>query len=669
MKLLGKSCIFTGEEAGDSMTLRDIIVQKQHIHHRTRIEEMAEGFHDRKLSDRQRVAERFVRMCQKEKPVILDHQQIVMMRTVENLPDCFTSCEWEKIKADHYIHETGYVSNLLPDYKTLISDGLLPLYQRADEDVRRELEALFDLCDRYQKEAVRIGRDDVAEILSWIPRRGARTLKEAFQFFRILHYAYLLEGGYQIVAGRIDQMFYPYLKKDMEEGRLTEADALELVKDFFLSFNVDSDLYDGVQQGDNGQSVVLGGVDQEGKECFNLLSRLCLQASKENRLIDPKINLRVSKNTPLEIYELGSQLTKEGLGFPQYLNDDIIIEGLLKKGYELKDARNYAVAACWEIIIPKKGFEVVNIGACSFPKVVEDVLHSGIEFCSFDELMQQLHCQLRKHCDALTAQYQHVYFVPAMLMEASLDVKYKNFGIHGTGLSTAVDSLWAIYELVYKSQRLSLQEFVSITDQDFEGQHELLHHVRFELPKMGQNHEGCDSLACTLLKWFCESLDGKVNEWGGVYRAGTGTAMFYLDHAAEIGASCDGRRKKEPFSANYSPSLYAKIQGPLSILESFTKPDLVDAMNGGPLTLEFSSSMFADPESIRKTALFVRAFVQKGGHQLQCNSVNLNELKEAQIHPERYGHLIVRIWGWSAYFVELDRDFQNHVIARQEYAL
>ena len=254
-------------------------------------------------------------------------------------------------------------------------------------------------------------------------------------------------------------------------------------------------------------------------------------------------------------------------------------------------------------------------------------------------------------------------------MEASLDVKYKNFGIHGTGLSTAVDSLYAIECLVFKEKKLSLKELVQHADQNFEGCPQLLHTLRYELPKMGQNHEECDALACKLLNWFCESLREKTNEWGGIYRAGTGTAMFYLDHANEIGASCDGRRKNEPFSANYSPSLYAKINGPLSILESFTKPDLCDAMNGGPLTLEFTSSMFNDSESIRKTAMFVRAFVLKGGHQLQCNSVNLNDLKDAQIHPEKYANLIVRIWGWSAYFVELDKEFQNHVIARQEYAL
>ena len=658
------------KEQGDDLmeSLKEIIIQKRHIHHRKRIGELAPEFSALHLSDKERVVRRFEIMCQNETPVILPQQKIVLMRTVENLPDCFTQEEWDEIRTHHYIHETGSVSNLLPDYETVIRTGLLSMYEDQSDEVKREMDALFDLCERYRLKAEHTQRSDVAEMLSWIPKHGARTLREAFQMFRILHYACLIEGGYQIVAGRIDQIMMPYLAKDLEEGRLNEESALELVKDFFLSFNIDSDLYDGVQQGDNGQSVVLGGVDKQGKESFNLLSKLCLQASKENGLIDPKINLRVNSKTPLEIYELGSELTKEGLGFPQYLNDDVIIEGLVKKGYDLEDARDYAVAACWEIILPKKSFEVVNIGACSFPKVLEKTLHQ-VSGTSFEEIMEVFEKELQKECDQITAQFQHVYFVPAPLIEAMLDVKYRNFGIHGTGLSTAVDSLAAIQKVVFDEKTHTLKELVECTDHDFEGHPQLLHHLRYQCPKMGQNDSETNELACRILKMFCECLRDKVNEWGGMYRAGTGTAMFYLDHANEIGASCDGRRKNEPFSANYSPSLYAKVNSPLSILESFTKPDLVDAMNGGPLTLEFSSSMFDSPESIRKTALFVRAFVKKGGHQLQCNSVNLNDLKDAQLHPEKHPQLIVRIWGWSAYFVELDKEFQDHVIARQEYAL
>lgn len=127
-----------------------------------------------------------------------------------------------------------------------------------------------------------------------------------------------MEGNYHNTVGRFDKYMYPYLKNDLERGILTEESAYGLLRDFFISFNKDSDLYSGIQQGDNGQSMVLGGIDEDGKEVFNLLSKMCLRASRELMLIDPKINLRVSRNTPLEIYELGSELTKAGLGFPQY---------------------------------------------------------------------------------------------------------------------------------------------------------------------------------------------------------------------------------------------------------------------------------------------------------------------------------------------------------------
>ena len=169
-------------------SLRDRIFDKDHVHHRRRIDEIAQGYHDLQLSDKERVVRRFEMMCKEETPVILEGQQIVLMRTIENLPDCFTKEEWDTIRQNHYIHETGYVSNLLPDYETLIKEGLMPLYESSDEYVRRELNALFDLCQRYKEEAQRIGRDDVVGMLSHIPMQGARTLKEAFQFFRILHF-------------------------------------------------------------------------------------------------------------------------------------------------------------------------------------------------------------------------------------------------------------------------------------------------------------------------------------------------------------------------------------------------------------------------------------------------------------------------------------------------
>ena len=660
--------------------LRQFIAERKHRVHRIHVDrDFAAEFSALGLEPRERMTRRFEALTAMETPVILPGEQIVFLRTVENIPDCFTKAEWHDLRKN-YIHELGYLSNVSPDYETVLREGMLALRERGDDYVKREIDAIFALSDRYRDEAIRQGRQDVADILTRIPRQGATTFREALQLFRILHFSLWLEGNYHITTGRFDQYAYPYLKADLEAGRLTEDEALELVKDFFLSFNKDNDTYVGVQQGDNGQSMVLGGMTEEGADGFNLLSRLCLQASRENLMIDPKINLRVSSKTPDEIYELGTQLTKAGLGFPQYSNDDVVIDALIQKGYEPKDARNYVVAACWEFIVPKYGMDIDNIGAVSFPKVINNVLHSGETFADYDAFRDAVgraideecyNCIERKnlHYNESTESGYHVWFVPSPLMESLMEPKYYNFGLHGTGISTAADSMAAIKKYVFEEKTLSWERLIHAVDTDFEGEADLLHALRYDAPKMGQNHPDPDDASVFLLDRFAAALEGKRNCMGGTWRAGTGSAMFYLRHAAELPASPDGRRKGEPFGANFSPSLFARTGGPFSVIASFTKQHLKNTCNGGPLTMEFSSSVFDTEEGIQKTAKLVQTFIRRGGHQLQLNSVNPETLKKAQQDPEAYRGLIVRIWGWSAYFTELDKEYQDHVIARQAYTL
>ena len=145
--------------------------------------------------------------------------------------------------------------------------------------------------------------------------------------------------------------------------------------------------------------------------------------------------------------------------------------------------------------------------------------------------------------------------------------------------------------------------------------------------------------------------------------------MYYVRHPLEIPASCDGRLRGEPFPANYAPSLGVAVKGPISVIDAFTKPDLRRAVNGGPLTIELHDSLFRSSDAVRKTARMVRWFAERGGHQLQLNTINRDTLIDAQKHPERYRHLIVRVWGWSGYFVELDAPYQNQIIKRAEMLL
>lgn len=657
--------------------LYDFFVNKCHKKYRHPIDlDLKTEYSKKGLSPIERMSDRFEKMCKAQTPHIFENEQIVFMRTTENLPEIFTEEEWADIKKKHFIHELGFMSNLSPNYYATIKVGLLEKRKTADIYGQRAIDNIIMLSDKYLEEAKRIGRDDIVEILTQVPRYPARNFREALQFFRILHFSLWLEGNYHNTIGRFDKYLYPYLKNDIENGVLDRASALELLEDFFLSFNKDSDLYTGVQQGDNGQSMMLGGCDDEGNEIFNLLSELCLEASYNNKLIDPKINLRVSKKTPKEIYTKASHLTKAGLGFPQYSNDDIVIPALCKLGYEEKDAANYAVAACWEFIIPFVGADVANIGALSYAKAIDVAFHNDLKNCeTYEEFFSSVKNRINEQCDEICSGLENLWFVPSPFMNVLMDCdiynggKYNNFGIHGTGIATAADSLAAIRKYVYEEKSVSKDDYIKAVDENFKNNNLLLHKLRFESPKLGNNDDYVDEIAVKLLDAFSDSLSGRKNCRGGIFRAGTGSAMYYLWHADELGASPDGRLKGEPLGTNFSVSLFAKVKGPVSVIGSMTKPHFERAINGGPLTLEFHQSLFTDEESIEKVGTIVKSFIDRGGHQLQLNAVNVEKLKDAQIHPENYKQLVVRIWGWSAYFVELDKEYQDQVIARQVYSV
>ncbi len=652
--------------------LYNFIVEKKHHRYRKEIELTF----DKAMSPIERMTYRFEKLAAAENPVLLENEKICFLRTIKNIPDIFTEEEWTEIKSKHYIHELGYMSNLSPDYERTIKVGLLEKRKSADVYGKRVIDAIINLSDRYREVAKKQGKLELAKVLERVPRYGATSFYEALQFFRIIHFSLWLEGNYHNTVGRFDKYMYPYLKTDMEKGLYTRKTALEMVEDFFLSFNKDSDLYVGVQQGDNGQSMVLGGIDENGEEVFNLLSELSLEASRNLLMIDPKINLRVGKNTPIEVYELGSELTKAGLGFPQYSNDDIVIDGLVKLGYDRKDAVNYVTAACWEFIIPKVGADVANIGALSFPKVIDACLHRDLASCdTYGDFEKAIKAEIKAQCNEITSGIKNLWFVPSPFINTMIEggiydgAKYNNFGIHGTGIATGADSLAAIEKYVFEDKTISKETLIEAVDTDFEKHGEILPILRYEAPKMGTDNDKADEKATMLLDTFADSLKGKKNCRGGIFRAGTGSAMFYLWHANELGASPDGRRKGEPFGTNYSPSLFAKISGPLSVIKSFSKQHFENAINGGPLTLEFAESMFADADSVKKIAMLVKSYVDMGGHQLQLNAVNTKLMKEAQENPDKHRQLVVRIWGWSAYFVELDKEYQDHVMRRQQYTV
>ena len=628
-------------------------------------------FSEENLSDEERMCRRFEAVMAMETPRILPDEKIVLTRSVSTFGDVYTEEERETRSEGYYFY-AAYVNNICPSYEEMIRDGFLAHYENANPYQRRAMNAVINLCDRYRALAKEQGRADIVEVFDRIPRRGARNFREALQFFRVLHFALWVEGNYHVTVGRFDQYVYPYYQKDREAGVYTKEQAFDLLCDFFLSFNKDSDMYFGAQQGDNGQSMVLGGIDKEGKDCYNELSELCLRASGELKLIDPKVNLRVNKNTPLSVYEEGSKLTRLGLGFPQYSNDDVVIPGLVKLGYDYEDAVNYVMAACWEFIIPGVGDDVVNLYAFNLAGAADRAIRKyAPNATNFDEVLAGMRQEIKEECAGVNASIKNLSFLPSPFMSLLRPTqKYRNFGAHGVGIATAADSLAAVKKYVFEEKTVTAQELIAAMDNNFATTPELLHLLRYEAPKMGcENGEVAAEISREVLYAFSDAMADLKNCFGGIWRAGTGTAMMYLRHAGAMGATADGRLAGESFGANFSPSLFAKTAGPVTVCEHFSVADMTRTLNGGPLTLEFSMSTFQDEETVTKLAMLIRYFILRGGHQIQLNAVDPELLRAAQADPDRYRQLIVRIWGWSAYFVELDRPYQEHVIARQEYTL
>ncbi len=658
------------------------------------------------LSWMRRAARLTRRQCEAETPILLPDERIVFTRTLPAaIPAMYSKEEWKRMTAGRTLHELGPINNICADWGKTLFEGLLGRRETAlisrerykDDPAAVEfldcavdsIDAVLELTVRYANAADWMGRSDVAEALSNVPAHRPRSFYEALQALRILHAVVWLSGHYHVGLGRLDVYMWPYLKADLDSGRLDIAGAEELLAEFFISLNKDSDLYPGVQQGDNGQTITLGGVDSQGNTIDNELTRMALRVSRDLAMIDPKVNLRISPRTNLDLLCLATELTRKGLGFPQYSNDDVVIPAMVGHGYKLEDARNYAVAACWEFLVPGRGMEIVNIGAVSMPAAVDFGVRQGLaKGEDFEGVFRLVASDIRKQTHHLVDAYKKLLLPPApyysSLMSDCLEqgkdlsqgATYNNHGVHGAGSANAADALAAVKKYIYDEKSLSGRDLISALDTNFDGAEALREKLAGEGPKIGRNDEAPDQLMVRLFDAFAEACDlEKDNGRGGLIRPGTGSAMYYVWLARGhegmrepvVGATAEGRRAGEFFSANLSPAPGVLVNGPLSIFQTYSKIDYQRIFNGGPITVELSDTVFRDPESIRKVAMLVRTFAQLGCQQVQLNSLNAEILLDAKAHPERHKNLIVRVWGWSGYFCELSPEYQDHIIQRALY--
>ena len=624
----------------------------------------------------------FSAVVKAERPILYEDDIFGFNRSVKNVCDYNIYCD---------------LTNFTPDYGWALSTGFdavraeLSNRMNSSGDERREffaaaiehIDAVYEMVDKYRAYALEEGNVELYNALATVPRLAATDYYQALVFMKIMIYTFRASHLNHVTLGRFDQYMYPYFLQSQKNG-MTKEQLTELTELFFISINLDTDLYNGVQQGDNGQSMVLGGCTADREDVYNRLSDIIMDSSLELCLIDPKINLRVNKNTPRERFVKGTCLTQKGLGFPQYCNDDVVIPGLVKLGYSYEDACEYAVAACWEFIIPAESYEISNIVTMNFPLAVRRATICSLPASdNFEQFMVSVKQSIFDFFETLKdeAAAKRVEYMKSPNPFASLFIrgcrqknlditelgaKYNNDGVHGLGIAPAADALAAIKKTVFDEKSVDKTQLVQALECNFEGCDELRSRL-LNCPKMGNNDKYMDEICDEMLDFYAGIVDNVPNSAGGVFRAGTGGSMDYIYMSENVGATADGRLAGQPYPSSFSPSIGVKTDGPLSVIKSFTRFDMTRIINGGPLTIELHANVFRNRMGVEKVADLVRAFVFLGGHQLQLNSVSREKLLDAQAHPEKYPDLIVRVWGWSGYFNELDLAFQNHIIARAEY--
>ena len=549
----------------------------------------------------------------------------------------------------------------------------------------------------------------MADSLEWIMENPARTYHEALQICLLYMYILLIEGNYLgLTLGRLDQHVGDYLEADLKAGRINREKAQELMDLFMLKM---ADLFFSspamfsrvVGAYSNNLRITIGGRKPDGSDATNETTFLCLQSAARLKLHDPNLSLGIHKDSPDQLLEAGIETSKIVNGIPCIENADLIIDVLHKRGLAIEDARNYCVIGCTEL--SGSGCEWSNVSApfsqgfINITNVLIQAVNNGVnplnkvqgglqtgylyEMESFDAVQEAFKKQLAYFMDwqfSFNNIMEYIGFplMPVPMASATMDgcmengrdmmvggVKYNSTGTAILGVGTIVDSLSAIKYMVYDKQLCSAKELYDAVMSNWEGYELLRKRIIKEVPHYGNGDPYADELAA----WVADLYTGRTHSYKGArggLRAGIYSAGAHIIHGYMTYATPDGRLNGQPLSDSASPSHGVVKNGPTGITRSILALNPQNFGNGLQFNIKFHPSSFDSEQGIEKMKQFVRGFFSQGGMQLQYNVVESDTLRKAQANPDDYRDLVVRVAGFSAFFVELHEDLQNDLIARSE---
>ncbi|TBT04047.1 formate C-acetyltransferase/glycerol dehydratase family glycyl radical enzyme [Vibrio parahaemolyticus] len=542
-----------------------------------------------------------------------------------------------------------------------------------------------------------------------------QTFWQAAQLFNFAVTMTQIEGnGHSISYGRMDQWMLPFYNKDVSENGVSKAFILEVLEVLYVKMNNPTKLKDKGTvkvrngRGFGGESLTIGGVDVEGNDATNDLTMLMLEASVHTRMMNPWVCLRLHESTPYELKIKTIECVRAGYGHPKLFNDGPAIKAMLGKGVTLEEARDYAVVGCVEPTIPGKEYGWLDAGYVNTPKLMEMVINGGRilsgpnagmqlgpdtgsldTYQSFEEVLESVDKQFAYWCDQLCSclnvtDKMHRMIKPTPYIsaffegciESGKDLTYGGAKYNGTapqaaGIATCADSLATIKKLVFDDKKYTGKELLDAVKDNWEGHQKLYSLVNSsKIPHYGNDNDEADELFSFMFDCYCRHIKGRDNPRGGKFSPGVYTVNANVGMGLYTNASLDGRKSGEPISDNMGPVHTAAgshdINGPTAVINSVTKVDHSLATNGTLLNLRFPEDAVSGVEGRDILVSFVDEYINKQGMHVQFNIMSSEKMRAAQKNPELYKDMLVRVAGYSAYFVELGKPLQDDLIQRTE---
>jgi formate C-acetyltransferase len=534
----------------------------------------------------------------------------------------------------------------------------------------------------------------IAAACKWIATEPPRTCYEALQLLWLTHEIITCEqSSGSLSLGRLDQVLYPYYARDVASGRLTFEEAGELIEALWLKFA-------GLRRG--FQNVTLSGSDGQGHDLTNELSFICLRATRKLRMDQPLISVRWHPNISPAFWIEIEELLQQGLGFPALFNEQVVIAAKKKVGIAADDAQNWGVVGCVEPSVPGKEFSHTEGLRINWAKVLEAMLSGGLctlceetvplqkqrdlaSVTSFEEFYGWYRRELAHAVDLgirgmnildETFSERTPYPFLSSTMEGCIDAGrdvtagstvYNLCTVNGLGMANVADSLVAIKRIVFEQRLVSLPELAQALRDDFVG-HETLHRALAHCPKYGNDREEPDRILCELADDFVRHVSSYRNGRGGRMQCGLYTVDSHGSVGKLTGALPDGRRRGMALANALSPAQGADVSGPTALMRSCTKLDHQLLGNGMVLDCKFAPTFFGELRKQGVLRPLVETYFGAGGMEIQFNVIDRATLLAAKASPHDYRDLVVRVSGFSAYFVDLDQVVQNEIIARTEHA-